>query len=187
MKRLFKSFLKRFSTQPWCEFDEDADKQIVSIAYNPAFVNDVRKSLGTELAGSYKTDQEIINLWKARRNYESEKPHLEVIHSSIAEDGKLSLKLSWNDAFIRMLKAHGFDGEDEDTIIQAYLASIARENTDGTPAQQLEAVSNDEPMPSRVITAANNIADALDDLPPETVREIERELRSRAQKRRARK
>lgn len=185
--RFLNSFFKRFSDQPWSEYDV-ADGQLSNIAYNAAFVKKLRESLKEELAiGSYKTDQEVVALWQARRGYESESPNLEVVHSGIGEDGKLQLKLSWNDAFIRMLKVNGFDGEDEDTIIQAYLASIARENADGTPAQQFDAVPNDEPMPSRTIAAATNIADALDDLPPDTLREIERELRSRAQKRRAKK
>lgn len=180
--RSINAFFKRYSKVPWCEYDT-VNGQLSNVAYNSAFIAEVRESLKDTLSvGTFKTDQEVIDLWQARRSFEAEQPNLEVVHSGIDEDGKLQLKLSWNNAFIRMLKQHGFDAEDEDTIIQAYLASIARENADELPPQQSEALPDAAPAPSRII-AANNIADALDDLDPDTVREIERELRSRAQRR----
>lgn len=164
--RSIKAFFKGYSKQPWSEFDT-VDGKISNVAYNTAFVATLRESMHEELMiGTHRTDQEVIDLWVARRNYEVEPPKLEVLHSAIDEHGKLNLKLSWNDAFIKMLQAHDFTGSSEDEIIQAYLASIARDNADGVPLPVEE-------------DGTTSIAKALDTLDEESQRQLELELRAR--------
>lgn len=162
------SFFKSYSKQPWSKLNFKDDK-ICSVAYNKAFVDTLRASLHEELTiGTYKTDQEVVDLWMARRNYEAEPPKLEVLHSAIDSQGRLNLKLNWNDAFIRMLRAHDFEGETEDQIIQAYLASIARDNAEGTPL----------PVDDDGTTA---VAKALTSLDPHSFQELEQLLLARKQ------
>lgn len=181
-----------FSSQAWVDLRE-VDGKLTAHAWNKAFIADLRKSLEEELVrqGTYKTDQEVVDLWLARRNHESEKPVLNVVHTSINKDGTLNLRLEWNDAFIKMLRDNGFDAEDEDTLVQSYLASIARENAGvDLPAQQQQAMDDDAPaMMQNIIThaAATDVNALLDDLPSDIVKDLERELRRRAQMRGGRK
>jgi stringent starvation protein B len=165
--RSIRSWFKSASSAPWSEHDV-IDGKIANLAYNKAFVQELRESFREELISTYRTDAEVAAMWVARRNYEAEDPIMEVEHSSIGADGKLNLKLKWNDAFIRMLRSHGFGGETEDIIVQAYLASIARDNADGVPLPVEE-------------DGTTSVKKALDSLDEETARELEREIRKRAQ------
>lgn len=184
--RWLKKLFMGMSTRPWVEYDI-VDGKMVNLAWNHKFVANVREALVEELArqGTYKTDEEVVALWAARRNHENEHPDLKVMHSGINPDGTLGLRLEWNDAFIKMLRNNGFDSEDEETMVQAYLASIARDNAAADlPVQQQEALSNDEPAyMENVITAATDVNALLDDLPDNIVKDLESELRRRAARR----
>lgn len=182
-----KNQLMRWSSKPWVVFKQDGDGKMTNVQYNSSFVDDLRKALADELSrhGSYMTDDEVVALWIARRNHENEHPDLKIMHSGINKDGTLGIRLEWNDAFIHMLRANGFDAEDEETAVQSYLASIARDNADELPVQQHEAISNDAPlMRSDIIThATEDVGAILDSMDENIVKDIERELRRRAARR----
>lgn len=48
------------------------------------------------------------------------------VHGKIRENGQIELKIDWNDEFIKELKANGYNGANEEVIIQQYLATLHR-------------------------------------------------------------
>ena len=48
------------------------------------------------------------------------------VHGKINDNGQIELKIDWNDDFIKELRANGFNGANDDVIIQQYLATIHR-------------------------------------------------------------
>lgn len=55
---------------------------------------------------------------------ESDEPIFD-IHTDIV-DGQIRVKADWNTAFIDILKRHGYNGANEEVIVQQYLAVIHR-------------------------------------------------------------
>lgn len=48
------------------------------------------------------------------------------VSGRVRENGQIELKIDWNDEFIKELKANGYNGANEDVIIQQYLATLHR-------------------------------------------------------------
>lgn len=48
------------------------------------------------------------------------------VHGKINDNGQIELKIDWDDSFIAELKANGYNGANEDVIIQMYLATLHR-------------------------------------------------------------
>ena len=59
--------------------------------------------------------------------YDSEEPWVELVGTGDATgDNKgVEIRLDWNDAFIKQLRANGFDLPDEDDVVQLWLQSIS--------------------------------------------------------------
>lgn len=174
IKRLLNRLYNQlFNNQPW------HDSSGAKLVYNDAFI----KKLRVDYGAPDLEEERLIALWQARTDYENEEPFLEVVHSGINEDGSLKLKLEWNDAFIRLLRSHGFIDEDENILIQRYLASIAREEALGVTADPLEHPPMERQELSTRLPTSDEIGQMLDSMPPEIVRDMEKQLRRRAQQR----
>lgn len=60
-------------------------------------------------------------------DYKSDEPQVAIVSSGLDPSRGIKLELDWNDAFIRYLKAAGFEGPDDDTIVQKWLATIYKD------------------------------------------------------------
>lgn len=54
-------------------------------------------------------------------------PWMELIAISIDKHGEIRIELEWNDAFIKELRKNGFTGPDDNTIMQRYVAVLAKD------------------------------------------------------------
>lgn len=69
---------------------------------------------------------------EVRKNYvarmkESPEPWMELVAISADERGQVKIELDWNSAFVDDLRQNGFNGPDEETVIQRYVAILARD------------------------------------------------------------
>ena len=80
-------------------------------------------------------------------NLAREEPYLNVIHGSIGKDNQIIVKLDWNDSFINSLKSQGFEGDNEDDLVRAYLAVVSS----NAAAEMIkeEAVAANKPLPTQ--------------------------------------
>jgi hypothetical protein len=160
---------------PWGMEELSTDGLLKVTDYNSAYAQQLRGRLPPEMTGNL-TDAEIVKLWVERRNHEKQEPRLEVIHSDISAEGQVTLKLEWNDAFIRLLQNRGFQGDTEDDLVQAYLHVVTK-NAD-------ERMFNDETSDVPLVAPADDdIEDVLNNTPPETLKAIEKSIRRRAAQR----
>lgn len=113
---------------PWADLTLDSDKNIKVKDCNKAFIDDVKNRHGDLTIG--KSDGEIIEIFEGRENVKREEPKLEVLHFGISEDGRVSMKLDWNSAFISHLAKHGITGETEEEAVQLYLSRLSKQNSE---------------------------------------------------------
>ena len=55
-------------------------------------------------------------------DYDSPVPQVAIIGDGIDSSRGIRIELDWNPAFVQYLRASGFDGPDEETIVQKWLA-----------------------------------------------------------------
>ena len=72
---------------------------------------------------------------KAREQYlsrmkDSPEPWMELVAISANEKGQIKIELEWNDAFVKQLRENGFVGPDDETVMQRYVAVLARDVAD---------------------------------------------------------
>ena len=48
------------------------------------------------------------------------------VHGKINDKGQIELKIDWTEDFIKQLRANGYNGANDDVIVQQYLATIHR-------------------------------------------------------------
>jgi hypothetical protein len=169
---------KTFATKtPWAEEVMGADGQLTVLDHNPAYAAQLRGRLPEDIVTTSMTDSEVVKLWVERRNHEMQEPKLEVVHSDITPDGKVKLKLEWNDAFIRLLQNRGFQGESEDDLVQNYLHQV----TKTADARMFNEETGD--MPLAPPAEGDDIEAILDNTPPETLKALEKSIRRRAAQR----
>jgi hypothetical protein len=60
-------------------------------------------------------------------DYNSTEPEVAIVSSGLDPARGIKLELDWNDAFIQYLKGSGFDGVDDETIVQKWLATIYKD------------------------------------------------------------
>lgn len=160
--------------EPKASETKDAEGRLSVTGYNSAYVRDLRNRLPTELTSS-KTDAEVVQLWVDRYNHEHVVPKLEVLHSGIEPDGRIKMKLEWNDAFIRLLQERGITGDTEEKMIENYLAMMTRK-VDAELFDEEEGPKAAPPLPDE-----HDIERELENMDPEVVRRLEKTLRRRAQ------
>lgn len=54
-------------------------------------------------------------------------PFVEIVSQNFSEEGGVQLRLDWNPAFIRYLKANGVTGPTDESIVDNWLKSLASE------------------------------------------------------------
>ena len=62
-----------------------------------------------------------------RRMKESPEPWMELVAISADERGQIKIELDWNGAFVQQLRENGFNGPDDETIMQRYVAVLAKD------------------------------------------------------------
>jgi hypothetical protein len=157
---------------PWAHEVYEGDELRV-LDWNNSYALTIRARLEPELIKSM-TDAEVIAMWIERHNHERVEPRLEMVHGRVNADGTISVKLDWNDAFIRMLREQGFEANNEDELIRQYLAKITRrlehEIDESDPGFEA-AMSLPDP---------HEIEHMLKQLDPATIEMIEHSLRRRS-------
>lgn len=173
------------ASQPWADMKTGSDGALSVVNFNHAFAVSLRPQVeGSEML----TDQEVVKRWVDRRNYETETPKLEVVHGELTPEGRVNVKLEWNDAFVRMLQNAGIEAETEDDMIRLYLASVTSkvdkdlsdaDDVDTTEATHDPAIQgNGKPKPS-----AGDVAAIIDNMDPDILKMFEKDIRRRAAKR----
>lgn len=182
-----KAFLHKYilTKAPWSEsVDDGVTLQVVN--YNAAFAASCREQLKDQLFG-VKTDADVVDMWVGRYNHERQAPRLDVIHGDITADGRVNIKLEWNDAFIRMLQSAGIEGATEDELVRVYLSTVT-----ANAAREIDEdlVVDNAPLPPAALAkaeakpTANDVAAILDGMDPDVLKMFEKDIRSRAAKRR---
>lgn len=71
--------------------------------------------------------EEKARLEEAEKMKASEEPWVEI--KGIVEDPEKGIKieLDWNDAFVKHLRASGYKGADDDSVIQRYVAVLSKQ------------------------------------------------------------
>jgi len=71
--------------------------------------------------------EEKARLEEAAKIKASEEPWVEI--KGIVEDPEKGIKieLDWNDAFVKHLRASGYKGADDDSVIQRYIAVLSKQ------------------------------------------------------------
>ena len=184
-----KAFIHKYvlTKEPWSVTADDG-KALRVLDYNAAYVRGLREELKDHIR-TVMTDADVVDLWVGRYNHEREAPRLEVVHGDILADGRVSIKLEWNDAFIRMLQNAGIEGQSEDDLVRVYLATVtsnaAREIDD-------DLVVDNAPLPPEVLNrvqqpsekpSSKDVAAILDSMDPDVLKMFEKDIRSRAAKR----
>ena len=54
-------------------------------------------------------------------------PHVSLLGTDVDDQGNVKIQLDWNDAFVAKLRASGFDGVEEEVIVQKWLAKLAND------------------------------------------------------------
>ena len=169
---------------PWSDVTDDGVTLKV-VNYNAAFVRDLRDQLKDQIFGTM-TDHDVVKMWVGRINHEREAPRLDVIHGEITADGRVSIKLDWNDAFIRMLTAAGIEGATEDEMVRVYLSTVT---SNAAREVDEDLVVDNAPLPPGVLAkaeakpTATDVSAILDGMDPEVLKMFEKDIRSRAAKR----
>lgn len=59
---------------------------------------------------------------------DSNEPYIEIISQGMDAMGRIRIEFDWNDAFIKNLRDNGFDGDDEESVVQAWFRAITYDN-----------------------------------------------------------
>lgn len=176
------------SSAPWSRSAEIDGKLVIS-DFNASYAQKLRDELKDAVHG-VMTDEDIVKLWTDRYNFERETPHLEIVHGEVNAEGRINVKLEWNDAFIRMLRDAGVEGESEDDMIRVYLASVTSkvdqdiadaDDVDTSEPQHDSAIQGKRParQPSDM-----EVEQLLEQMDPDVLKIFEKNIRRRAAKRR---
>lgn len=177
------------TSTPWSD-QATIDGKLVVKDYNASYVQTLRAELKDAIHG-VMTDADVVKLWVDRYNYERETPWLEVVHGEVSPEGRVNVKLEWNDAFIKMLRDAGVEGESEDDMIRVYLASVTSrvdsdiaqaDDVDTTEVQHDPAIQGEKKLPRQPSDA--DVDQILEQMDPEILKMFEKNIRRRAAKRR---
>jgi hypothetical protein len=125
---------------PWADISY-IGKKVKVRSYNQSFVDDLKSRMGDLIDG--KTDDEIVKLFSDRENLELEEPRLDVLHSGISDDGRIKMKLDWNQAFIRHLADNGIIAETEEEAIEMYLSLLVSNRKNEISNEDVDAAFGD--------------------------------------------
>ena len=102
---------------------------------DPEILASLRKQIIQELDDRDVREKEKQDIKRegdlvARKEYvarmkDSPDPWMELVGIS-ADDGQIKIELDWNPAFVETLRKNGFVGPDEETVMQRYVAILAK-------------------------------------------------------------
>lgn len=156
LRSFFSNLLR--SNQPKAKL-KYVDGKLAIKSYNSAFVEKQRATLGDLTFG--KSDEEVIQLYLQRENLVLEEPKLTVEHMGIDEDGRIQMKLDWNQAFIKLLAKNGIVSENEEEAVQAYLLKLTMD------------VAEDMGLPNKLSLTQDDVAKAFSEQDAEMEREMQ--------------
>lgn len=175
---------KTFATkEPWAHMVDDDSNKLTVLDYNHAFAESLRPMIESSAS---MTDAEVVKLWVERRNFEREQPRLEIVHGDLTPEGRVNVKLEWNDAFIRMLQESGLEAETEDDYIRLYLASVtSKVDKDISDADQVDttAPESDPAIQGKRQPSEADVSAIIDNMDPDILKMFEKDIRRRAAKR----
>lgn len=90
--------------------------------------DELRKELLEEIRAENKTKEEEQR--KEEEDHAKEDPHVEIKGIVVDSEKGIKITLDWNDAFIKHLRDNGFDGADDDAVVQKYIAILAKQVAD---------------------------------------------------------
>jgi len=70
-------------------------------------------------------DEKIEYLEGLRARKESDEPWVELLGGDVDPDKGLEMKLDWNDAFVEQLRAQGYKGTTESSLIAQWLLNVS--------------------------------------------------------------
>lgn len=85
--------------------------------------DDEIESLQDQLASLKETVDELNHL---RDRKDSDEPWFEFVGGEVHPEHGLELRLDWNDAFIKQLRAQGYKGTSDDELIAQYVANVQK-------------------------------------------------------------
>ncbi len=89
-------------------------------------VNDLQKRITILEESNDQLISTVQVLNDIREKKLSDEPWVEVLGGDIDPEKGLQLKLDWNDAFIDQLRAQGFKGTSESSLIGEYLLQLSQ-------------------------------------------------------------
>lgn len=98
-----------------------AEEAEAKVAEHIAYTQAISQRLA-ELEAKLKKDEELGTI-----DYESDEPQVAIVSSGLDPVQGIRIELDWNDSFIEYLKASGFEGPDEESIVQRWLAGTAKD------------------------------------------------------------
>jgi hypothetical protein len=90
--------------------------------------NEVFQSYLDKLA---EDERQAVLIADREAKRKSSEPWVDITSERHHEDGRFEIEMDWNDAFIKMLRQHGFRGANEEVLVQQWLASIHKEVEQG--------------------------------------------------------
>jgi predicted small metal-binding protein len=70
----------------------------------------------------------IKTYFDRRKKKNSSEPYVEIISEGIDNLGRLRIEFDWNDAFIKNLRDHNFDGNSEEEIVKQWFEAITNDH-----------------------------------------------------------
>lgn len=106
---------------------------------DPTIIKAIRDQVISELSDKEQREKEALRIKKEQENKtrqkyvsemrESAEPWMEIIGMS-EENGKISIELDWNPPFVTLLKQSGYTGPDDESVVQRYIAILAKQIAD---------------------------------------------------------
>jgi hypothetical protein len=147
---------------PKANLSFDGGKLVVK-SHNKAWIDKLRWDLGDLTFG--KSDDEVVKLYVDRENLEHEEPRLTVDHMGIDENGKIKMKLDWNQAFIKLLRDKaGIVAESEEEAVQAYMLRLTMD------------VAENMGLPTELSLSTDQIQEQMRQVATELSGDYEREM-----------
>lgn len=83
----------------------------------------LKEDILKEAAAQFEAQKEA----EIKAKYDSDEPYVNIISSDFTQEGGIQLRLDWNNAFIKYLKANGFVGTSDEAIVDRWVSSLSNE------------------------------------------------------------